>query len=37
MYDDLIKVIEEAGDRVGFASFGDGISDYWIELAEKRL
>ena len=27
MYDELIKVIEEAGDRVEFASFGDGISD----------
>lgn len=37
MYDELIKVIEEAGDRVEFASFGDGISDDWIELAEKRL
>ena len=37
MYDELIKVIEEAGDRVEFAPFGDGISDDWIELAEKRL
>ena len=37
MFDDLISVIEEAGNRVDFASFGDGISDDWVELAEKRL
>ena len=37
MFDDLISVIEEAGNRVDFASFGDGISGDWVELAEKRL
>lgn len=37
MYDELIKLISEAGNSVDFAPFGDGISDEWIESAEKRL
>ena len=31
MYDDLIRAIEETGDGVEFAPFGEGISDDWIE------
>ena len=37
MYDELFKLISDAGDGVNFAPFGDGISDGWIESAEKRL
>lgn len=37
MYDEIKKIIENAEDNVEFASFGDGITDEWIELAEKRL
>lgn len=37
MYEDLVRIIEEADDSVKFASFGDGISDDWVKLAEKRL
>lgn len=37
MYDEIIKIINNAGEDVDFANFGNGISDEWIELAEKRL
>ena len=37
MYDDLKKIIEDAGDNVDFAPYGEGISDEWIEAAERRL
>ena len=37
MYEDLVRIIEEADDSVEFASFGEGISDDWVKLAEKRL
>ena len=37
MYEDLIRLIEEAGDNVDFAPFGDGVSDDWIKAAEERL
>ena len=37
MYDDLIMIIEEARDKVDFASYGEGVSDAWIEAAERRL
>lgn len=35
MYDEIIKIINNAGEDVDFANFGNGISDEWIELAEK--
>lgn len=37
MYDEIIKIINDAGEDVDFADFGNGISDEWIDLAEKRL
>ena len=37
MYDEIIKLIENAGESVDFAPFGEGISEEWIEQAEKRL
>ena len=37
MYDEIIKLIENAGESVDFAPFGEGISEEWIEKAEKRL
>lgn len=37
MYNEIIKIISNAGEDVDFAQFGEGISDEWIELAEKRL
>ena len=37
MYDEIIKIIRDAGECVDFAPFGEGISEEWIELAEKRL
>lgn len=37
MYDEIIKLIENAGKSVDFAPFGEGISEEWIEKAEKRL
>ena len=37
MYEDLIRLIEEAGDDIDFAPFGDGVSDDWIKAAERRL
>ncbi|MBQ8188502.1 MAG: SMI1/KNR4 family protein [Lachnospiraceae bacterium] len=37
MYDEIIKIISNAGEDVDFAQFGEGISDEWIDLAEKRL
>lgn len=37
MYDEIIKLIENAGESVDFAPFGEGISGEWIEKAEKRL
>lgn len=37
MYDEIIQIIYNAGEDVDFADFGNGISDEWIELAEKRL
>ena len=36
LYDDLIKIIAEAGDNVDFAPFGEGVSEEWIDVAEKR-
>ena len=37
MYDEITQIICNAGEDVDFADFGNGISDEWIELAEKRL
>lgn len=37
MYNEIIELIGEAGDGVDFAPFGEGISEEWIEKAEKRL
>lgn len=37
MYEELKKIIENAGEAVDFAPFGEGVSDEWIERAEKRL
>lgn len=37
MFEELKLLIEEAGDNVNFAPFGNGISDDWIEAAEARL
>lgn len=37
MFEDLINIIEQAGDDVDFAPFGEGVSDEWIDAAEKRL
>lgn len=37
MYDEIIKIIRDAGECVDFAPFGEGISEEWIDLAEKRL
>lgn len=37
MYNEIIELIREAGDGVDFAPFGEGISEEWIEKAEKRL
>ena len=37
LYDDLIKIIAEAGDNVDFAPIGEGVSEEWIDVAEKRL
>jgi len=36
-YDEVKKIIEEAGDLVDFAEFGNGCSDEWIKKAEDRL
>lgn len=36
-YEDIKKIINEAGSMVDFAEFGHGISDEWIDKAEKRL
>ena len=36
-YDEIKEIIENAGDAVDFAEFGDGVSEEWIERAEKRL
>ncbi len=37
MYEELKTIIEQAGDNVDFAPFGEGISDEWIVAAEERL
>ncbi len=37
MYDEITQIIYNAGEDVDFAEFGNGISDEWIKLAEKRL
>lgn len=36
-YDELRIIIENAGDSVDFAEFGNGVSDEWILKAERRL
>jgi antitoxin YobK len=36
-YDEIQKLIAEAGDSVEFADYGDGISEEWIIKAENRL
>ena len=36
-YSEIKKIIEEAGDNVEFAEYGNGISDEWIKKAEVRL
>ena len=36
-YSEIKKIIEEAGDIVEFAEYGNGISDEWIMKAEVRL
>lgn len=36
-YEEIKNIIKNAGDNVDFADFGNGISDEWIEKAEKRL
>lgn len=37
MYEEIKEIIYNAGEDVDFADFGDGISEDWIELAERRL
>lgn len=37
MYDEITQIICNAGEDVDFADFGNGISDEWIDFAEKRL
>lgn len=37
MYNELVNLIKVAGESVNFSTYGEGISDEWIELAEKRL
>ena len=37
MYEELKKVIEQAGDDVNFARYGEGIGEKWIEDAQIRL
>jgi antitoxin YobK len=37
MYDEIKKIIGEAGSVVEFADYGDGISEEWIIKAEERL
>lgn len=37
MYDEIRKIISDARENVDFAPYGDGISDEWIDMAEKRL
>lgn len=36
-YDEIQKLIAEAGDSVEFADYGEGISEEWIIKAEERL
>ncbi|WP_455715816.1 SMI1/KNR4 family protein [Anaerosporobacter sp.] len=36
-YNELRQIIENAGDSVEFAEFGEGVSDKWISKAERRL
>lgn len=36
-YDEIQKLIAEAGDSVEFADYGEGISEEWIKKAEERL
>ncbi|OIK13397.1 hypothetical protein BIV60_14045, partial [Bacillus sp. MUM 116] len=36
-FDEIQKLISEAGDAVNFADYGDGISKEWIIKAEERL
>ncbi|WP_063255399.1 SMI1/KNR4 family protein [Neobacillus niacini] len=36
-YDEIQKLVFEAGNSVDFADFGDGISEEWITKAEERL
>ncbi len=36
-YDAIKKLIKESKSFVDFSDFGDGVSDEWIEKAEKRL
>lgn len=37
IYEEIRKIISDAGDNVDFATYGEGTSDEWIDLAEKRL
>lgn len=37
MYEEVKKVIEQAGDDVDFARYGEGIGEKWIEDAQIRL
>jgi len=36
-YNEVQELIENAGDYVEFADFGDGVSEEWIKKAEERL
>ncbi len=36
-YDEIKKIIAEAGSNVDFADYGEGISEEWIQKAEERL
>ena len=36
-YDEIRKIIINAGNAVEFADFGDGISEEWIQKAEDRV
>ncbi|GGI11599.1 SMI1/KNR4 family protein [Gottfriedia solisilvae] len=36
-YEDIKRIIAEAGNSVDFADYGDGISEEWIIKAEDRL
>lgn len=36
-YDLMIKLIKENSDIINFGDFGQGVSDFWINKAQRRL